>query len=78
MGPPAFRTLMLTAAFGDRREGGQDSVEEPPQPDALAAARGADEVHAVVPVPCPHEGQPVGADRQASVDGPRAVLEQRA
>ena len=71
------RAGTLTAVLRDRREGGQDGMQEPAQPDALAAALVADPVHAVVPVARPHERQPVRADGEAPVEGRRTVLEQR-
>ena len=61
---PASRASVLAARLGDRRERGQDDVQEPAQPDALAAALVADPVHAVVPVARPDQRQAVGADRR--------------
>ncbi|MEI6720815.1 MAG: hypothetical protein WCO67_08625, partial [Betaproteobacteria bacterium] len=46
--------------------------EEEAEPDALAAACGAHQVHAVVPVAGSHQGQAMGAEPQASRDGARA------
>ena len=51
--------------------------QEPRQPNALSLAPGAYEVHPVVPVPRPHQGQAMGPDRKTARDRARAVLEQR-
>ena len=52
-------------------------MEEPAQPDAFAAARLADAVHAVVPVAGAHQGQAVHAGLEAEIEAPRAMLVQR-
>ena len=63
------------AAIGtNARQGG---VQEPAQPDALALARLADAVHAVVPVAGADQRQAVRAGGEAEVEAARAMLEQR-
>ena len=54
------------------------SKQEERQPDALALAVLADEVHAVVPVAAAHQRQAVLAEAQAVVDRADAVLVERA
>ena len=58
----ARRAASLAARVGDRGERGQDRVQEPAQPDALAATLVADPVHPVVPVARPDQRQAVRAD----------------
>ena len=77
VGSPALRAGTLAAGLRDRGEGGQDGVQEPAQPDALAPALVTHPVHAVVPVARPDERQAVGADREAPVERRRTVVEQR-
>ena len=77
VGPPARRPGPLAAGLRDRRERGQDGIQEPAQPDALAPALVAYPVHAVVPVARPDQRQPVGADFEAPVERRRTVVEQR-
>ena len=64
------------ARLSERNEGGQRRVQEPAEPDAFARALFADAVHAVVPVAGSHQRKPVAAERQAGVEGERAMLEQ--
>ena len=52
-------------------------MQEEAQPRALAAALRAHAVHPVVPVAASEQRQPVRAGRQALVDRPHAVLEER-
>src|SRR5438552_11959978 len=52
-------------------------MEKPAEPDALAFSGFADAVHPVVPVAGAEQGQAVAAERQAAIEGPGAVLEQR-
>ena len=66
VGPPALAASRVAAGLGDGGERGQDRVQEPAQPDALAPALVADAVHPVVPVAGPDERQPVRADRRGS------------
>ena len=66
----------LPALLGDARELAEVGVEEPAEPDALALAVRTDAVHAVVPVSRAHERQSMTPDREAPIEGPRAVLEE--
>ena len=75
--PPAARPVRLAARLGEAREVPEIRAEEPAEPDALALAAGADPIHPVVPVAASHQGQPVAAGREAAVERPRAVLEER-
>ena len=68
-----WRSPRPSAIGRERRE---DRVQEPAQPDALAAALVTDPVHAVVPVARSDQRQAVRPDREADVDGARAVLEE--
>ena len=52
----------------------QRGVQKPAEPDALAAARGADPVHAVVPVAGAEQRQAVRADGQARIQRAHAML----
>ena len=54
----------------------QQFTEEPGKPDALTLPVRPYQVHTVVPVPGPHQGEAVGPDRQAAADGTPAVLEE--
>ena len=56
----------------------QHAVQEEAEPGALAAPRGPDAVHAVVPVAGAEERKAVRARGQALVDRAQAVLEERA
>ena len=76
VGPPARRPGQLAAGLRDRCERGQDGMQEPAQPHALAPALIAHPVHAVVPVARPDQRQPVGADFEAPVERRRTVVEQ--
>ena len=78
MCPPDVARAGSIAGLGKRGEGVDDGAEKPAQPDALALALLADPVHAVIPVAGAHQGQAVRADWRGSVDGPRAMLVQRA
>ena len=66
--------VRVAARFGEVRERVERGVQQPAEPDALALAAFADPVHAVVPVAAADQRQPVGADRQAGVQGPGAML----
>ena len=74
---PFFRARGLVARRGQRREGRQRGVKEPSEPDAFALALLTDAVHAIVPVPRPHQRKPVPAQREACIQRKRAMLEQR-
>ena len=69
---------LVPPGFAERRELAQDGVEEEAHPGALPAPFPSHAVHAVVPVPAPHEGKAVGARGQSPVDGAQAMLEERA
>ena len=58
----------------DRAELRQHLAQEEAQPDALAPALDADQVHAVVPVAGAHQRQAVRAEAQPVHDGAHAVL----
>ena len=77
MGLPGPHPGRLLARRGDRDEGGERCVQEPAQPDALALARLADAIHAVVPVAGAHQRQAVRAGGEREVEAAGAVLEQR-
>ena len=68
----------VAARVGERREGAERRVKQPAEPDALALAKFADAVHAVVPVAGADQRQSVRADLEAGIEPARAVLEQRA
>src|SRR6266403_1505601 len=51
-------------------------MQKPAQPDALAAARRADPIHAVVPVARSEQRQAMRADGEAPVQRPDTVLEE--
>ena len=68
---------VVLPAPGDGFELHEHVVEEEGEPDALALAVLADEVHAVVPVAAAHERQAVLAEAQAVLDGADAVLVER-
>src|SRR5688572_31864873 len=76
MGAPHRGAISLAAGVGQRRKGRKRRVEEPAQPDALALAMLADAVHAIVPVACANQGQPMAANRKALVESPRTMFEQ--
>ncbi len=57
-----------------RANSGQVHVEEPAQPDALAAALATDAIHAVVPIAASDQRQAVAAHGEAPVEGSRAML----
>src|SRR5882724_671548 len=75
---PALGARVLAAGVRQPRELPERRVQEPAQPDALSAPFRPHPVHAVVPVAGAHQGEPVGADGEAAVEGPRAVLEEGA
>src|SRR5262249_19959759 len=75
--PPRLTTLRLAAQIREARELPERGVQEPAEPDGLAASRGADPVHAVVPVARPDERETVLADGEAVIERPRTMLEQR-
>ena len=77
MGLPGLCPFQLLAGLGDRDEGAERCMDEPAQPHALALARLADAVHAVVPVSCAHQRQAVRAGGEREVEAARAMLEQR-
>ena len=52
----------------------QHADEEPAVPDALALSVGADLIHAVVPIAGAHQGQSVGTQPIAVLQGANAVL----
>ena len=63
------------SAIGAKRS--QRRVQEPAEPDALAAACDADAIHAVVPIAGAEQRQAVRADRQTRIERAHAMLEQR-
>ena len=67
----------LPPAVGEVRKSAQGRVQQPPQPDTLAAPAFADAVHTVVPIAAAHQWQAVHADRQTVVQGAGAVLVER-
>ena len=69
------RASPRASAIGSKEA--EHAVQEEAEPDTLAAPLVAHPVHAVVPVAGPDQRQPVTADREAHLDGPGAVLEQR-
>ena len=74
---PPVGARLLSTVFGDWHECGEGDVQEPAEPDALSAAVVPDAIHAVVPIAGSHQREPMQADGEASVEGGRAVLEQR-
>src|SRR5208282_3098163 len=76
--PPRRSARILAADIRQRRKRQQGGVKEPAEPGTLAFARLADAVHAIVPVARPEQRDSVDANRQAMVERPRAVFEDRA
>src|SRR5208282_6790338 len=76
--PPPRSARILAAGIRQRRKRQQRRVEEPPEPGTLALARLADVVHAIVPVARAEQRNSVDADREAMIERPRAVFEDRA
>jgi hypothetical protein len=72
---PASGQREFAARLRQRRKGIQGGVQEPAQPDALAAAVFADAVHAVVPVAGAHQRQAMHAEIGA-FESAAAMLEQ--
>ena len=64
--------------IAERAEAFHRRAQEPAEPDALAAAFGADAVHAVVPVAGTDQRQTVSTLGQAASSARAAMLEQRA
>ena len=64
-------------AFANGAKTVERRVQEPGEPDALAAPRLADAVHAVVPVAGADQRQAVFADGEALIQRARAVFEER-
>src|SRR5207245_1173559 len=54
----------------------QHRVQEPPEPDAFAAALVPDPVHPVVPIATADQRKAVGASRKALVDGAHTMVEE--
>jgi hypothetical protein len=77
-GAVASGAAFVVLGVADRRELGEHGVEEEAEPRALAAARGADAVEAVVPVAAANERKAVRARRDAALDRAHAVLVDRA
>ncbi len=77
MRAPALRARGITRVRV-HRELPDHRDEEPCHPHALALAVLADPIHAIVPVTGAEQRQAVRAHRQAGVDRPCAMLEQRA
>src|SRR3546814_607733 len=73
---PARRAVLLAASLRIWRERVDGGAQEPAQPRTLAPALFADAVHAVVPVAGTEQRQVVRTQRQAGVDGARAVFVQ--
>ena len=64
-------------ALGDGREAQQRGVQEPAEPNAFAAPRDADPIHAVVPIAGAEQRQAVRADCKTRIERAHAMLEQR-
>src|SRR3546814_2250817 len=73
---PARRAVLLAASLRIWRERVDGGAQEPAQPRTLAPALLADAVHAVVPVAGTEQRPVVRTQRQAGVDGARAVFVQ--
>ena len=69
--------LGVASACRQVGEVGQRAVEEPAEPDALAATGRADTVHAVVPVAGAHQRESVGAGVERPLEGADAVVVER-
>ena len=74
---PTIGASLLAPALGDRYERSEGHVQEPAQPDALAAAVVTDSVHAVVPIARPHQRQAVQPNGKAPIERRGTMLEQR-
>src|SRR5262249_29151647 len=68
------RSLRVGMHVGQDSEIAQYCHQEPAYPDALTFPSDTHPVHAVVPVPCPHKGQPVRSQLQTVFQGPYTVL----
>src|SRR5208282_5946709 len=66
----------VAAAFAERREVVEDSVEKKAKPGAFPPPGPPHPVESVVPVAAAHQWQSMRPDGECSVDGPEAVLEQ--
>ena len=74
MAAPFLRPLRFAARVGNFRKARHRRAMQPGQPDAFAMAVFANPVHAVVPIARSHQRQAVAAQRQAVVEGQRAML----
>ena len=74
--PIGLAQIWLIQQVGQLDHALQHIHQEPRQPHALPLAPDTHEVHPVVPVPCPHQGQPLGSNSQPARDRAPAVLKQ--
>src|SRR5436190_1545203 len=72
----AIESIWHSAPRREHAEALEHLGEEEAEPDALAAAAVADQVHAVVPVAAAHQRQAVDAEAQAMLEGATRMLVQ--
>lgn len=76
MRSPRGGTCRFVTRLRERRKLREYKVQEPRYPDALAAALGADTIHAIVPVAGTDQQQLMRPDVHTALKGARTVFEQ--